>query len=83
MSSKDEFNLLKSSELTRDTTNAFSLVVTQEEIDMLVFLLQNDIERKLRHGTDPTVPQSIFAKIIDLGCLPRKGMTKRLNNFGV
>ena len=71
MSSKDEFNLLKSSELTRDTTNAFSLVVTQEEIDMLVFLLQNDIERKLRHGNDPTVSQSIFAKIIDLG-LPSK-----------
>ena len=67
MSSKDEFNLLKSGELSRDSTNAFSLIVTQEEIDLLIFLLHNDIERKLRHNTDPSMAQSIFAKIIDLG----------------
>ena len=73
MSSKGEFNLLKSSELTRDTANAFSLVVTQEEIDLLVFLLHNDIDRKLRHGDDPTVAQSIFAKIIDLGLASEEG----------
>tara|TARA_R110002020_G_scaffold287508_3_gene502974 strand:+ start:2377 stop:2613 length:237 start_codon:yes stop_codon:yes gene_type:complete len=66
MSSKDEFNLLKSGELSRDSTNAFSLIVTQEEIDLLIFLLHNDIDRKLRHDTDPSVAQSIFAKIIDL-----------------
>tara|TARA_Y100001938_G_scaffold137888_1_gene202690 strand:+ start:646 stop:885 length:240 start_codon:yes stop_codon:yes gene_type:complete len=67
MSSKDEFNLLKSGELSRDSTDAFSLVVTQEEIDLLIALLHNDIDRKLRHDTDPSVAQSIFAKIIDLG----------------
>ena len=67
MSSKDEFNLLKSGELSRDSTNAFSLIVTQEEIDLLIFLLHNDIDRKLRHDTDPSMAQSIFAKIIDLG----------------
>ena len=67
MTSKDEFNLLKSGELSRDSTNAFSLVVTQDEIDLLVHLLHNDIDRKLRHDTDPSVAQSIFAKIIDLG----------------
>jgi|TARA_R100001530_G_C4231731_1_gene132828 hypothetical protein len=67
MSSKDEFNLLKSGELSQDSTNAFSLIVTQEEIDLLIFLLHNDIERKLRHNTDPSMAQSIFAKIIDLG----------------
>ena len=67
MSSKDEFNLLKSGELSRDSTNAFSLIVTQEEIDLLISLLHNDIDRKLRHDTDPSVAQSIFAKIIDLG----------------
>jgi|TARA_R110002012_G_scaffold17790_2_gene66320 hypothetical protein len=66
MSSKDEFNLLKSGELSRDSTNAFSLIVTQEEIDLLISLLHNDIDRKLRHDTDPSVAQSIFAKIIDL-----------------
>ena len=66
MSSKDEFNLLKSGELSRDSTDAFSLVVTQEEIDLLISLLHNDIDRKLRHDTDPSVAQSIFAKIIDL-----------------
>ena len=67
MSSKDEFNLLKSGELSQDSTNAFSLIVTQEEIDLLIFLLHNDIDRKLRHNTDPSMAQSIFAKIIDLG----------------
>tara|TARA_R100001129_G_C5322473_1_gene247952 strand:+ start:3616 stop:3855 length:240 start_codon:yes stop_codon:yes gene_type:complete len=67
MSSKDEFNLLKSGELSRDSTDAFSLVITQEEIDLLISLLHNDIDRKLRHDTDPSVAQSIFAKIIDLG----------------
>ena len=67
MSSKEEFNLLKSGELSQDSTNAFSLIVTQEEIDLLIFLLHNDIERKLRHNTDPSMAQSIFAKIIDLG----------------
>ena len=67
MSSKDEFNLLKSGELSRDSTDAFSLVVTQEEIDLLIALLHNDIDRKLRHDPDPSVAQSIFAKIIDLG----------------
>ena len=67
MSSKDEFNLLKSGELSQDSTNAFSLIVTQEEIDLLISLLHNDIDRKLRHDTDPSVAQSIFAKIIDLG----------------
>jgi|TARA_R100000008_G_scaffold25288_1_gene13673 hypothetical protein len=67
MSSKDEFNLLKSGELSRDSTDAFSLVVTQEEIDLLIALLHNDIDRKLRHDTDPSVAQSIFSKIIDLG----------------
>jgi hypothetical protein len=67
MSSKDEFNLLKSGELSQDSTNAFSLIVTQEEIDLLIFLLHNDIDRKLRHDTDPSMAQSIFAKIIDLG----------------
>ena len=67
MSSKDEFNLLKSGELSRASTNAFSLIVTQEEIDLLIFLLHSDIDRKLRHDTDPSMAQSIFAKIIDLG----------------
>ena len=67
MSSKDEFNLLKNGELSQDSTNAFSLIVTQEEIDLLIFLLHNDIDRKLRHDTDPSMAQSIFAKIIDLG----------------
>ena len=67
MSSKDEFNLLKSGELSQDSTNAFSLIVTQEEIDLLLFLLHNDIDRKLRYNTDPSMAQSIFAKIIDLG----------------
>ena len=67
MSSKDEFNLLKSGQVSRDYTDAFSLVVTQEEIDLLISLLHNDIDRKLRHDTDPSVAQSIFAKIIDLG----------------
>ena len=57
MSSKDEFNLLKSGELSRDSTDGFSLVVTQEEIDVLIFLLHNDIDIKLRHSTDPSVAQ--------------------------
>ena len=72
MSSKDEFNLLKCGELSQDSTNAFSLVVTQDEIDLLVHLLHNDIDRKLRHDTDPSVAQSIFAKIIDLGLLSER-----------
>lgn len=67
MTSKDEFNLLKNDELTRDTTNAFPLVVSQTELDLLVCLLTRDIERKLSISADPTVAQSIFSKIIDLG----------------
>ena len=59
--------MLKQSELSRDTVDAYNLILTEVELDLLNRLILNDIDRKLRHAVDPTVPQSIFAKIIDLG----------------